>query len=167
LASPLVACPFLGQGQPEIEQSMLILTNVAHEDAALAGVALAPMPTPLAFDADRMDTARGEATRIEGDNAIGVAEAMDDLRHQHLDQRAMIPWRSAHELLEDLSLDINQRGDVLGIFTGQVREQPLEIQVQVALGGLGLQRLLVGHDERGQTGAHRGEDVRGNEAVTQ
>src|SRR5215212_6652950 len=84
-----------------------------------------------------------------------------------LGSKAIIPWRSAHELLEDLSLDINQRGDVLGIFTGQVREQPLEIQVQVALGGLGLQRLLVGHDERGQTGAHRGEDVRGNEAVTQ
>jgi hypothetical protein len=49
---------------------------------------------------------------------------MDHLRHQHFDQRAMIAWRSADEYLQDLSLDIDESGDVLGIFPGQVRQQP-------------------------------------------
>src|SRR5215472_10057079 len=97
---------------------MLIITNVAHEDADLAVVDFAPMATPLAFDPDRMGAALGETTRIEGDNAIGLAQAMDHLRHQHFDQRAMIPWRSADELLDDQALDIDERGDVLGIFAG-------------------------------------------------
>src|SRR5262252_1024123 len=95
----------------------------------------APVAAPLALDADRMGAALGETTRIEGDNAIGLAQAMDHLRHQHFDQRAMIPWRSADECLQDLSLDIDERGDVFGIFPGQVRQQPLEIEVQVALSG--------------------------------
>jgi hypothetical protein len=51
---------------------MLIITNVAHEDTDLAVVDFAPMPTPLAFDPDRMGAALGETTRIEGDNAIGL-----------------------------------------------------------------------------------------------
>src|SRR4029450_281945 len=112
----LIAYPFLRQIQPEVEQGMLIIRNIAHEDANLAVVDFAPMPTPLAFDPDRMGAALGETARIEGDDAIGLAQAMDYLRHQHLDQRAMIPWRGANELLDDLSLDINERGDVLGIF---------------------------------------------------
>jgi hypothetical protein len=65
-----------------------------------------------------MGAALGETARIEGDNAIGLAQSMDHLRHQHLDQRAMIPWRGANELLDDLSLDIDESGDVLGIFAG-------------------------------------------------
>src|SRR5262249_13855575 len=167
VAPLLVACPFLGEIQPEVEQGMLIITNVAPEDADLAVVDFAPLATPLAFDPDRMGAELGETTRIEGDNAIGLAQAMDHLRHQHFDQRAMIPWRSADECLQDLSLDIDERGDVFGIFPGQVRQQPLEIEVQVALSGLGLQRLSVGYDERGQTVDHRVEDVRGNDAVAQ
>src|SRR5215470_14610487 len=79
----------------------------------------------------------------------------------------MIPWRSANELLNDQSLDIDERGDVLGIFAGQVRQQPLEIEVQVTLSSLSLQRLLVGYDERGQTVDHGVEDVGRNDAVAQ
>src|ERR1700704_5170914 len=116
----LITCPFLGQIQPEVEQGMLLTSNVAHEDADLAVVDFAPMPTPLPFDPDRMGATLGETTRIEGDNAIGLAQAMDHLRHQDLDQWAMIPWRRANELLEDLALDIDERGDVFGIFAGQV-----------------------------------------------
>ena len=141
--------------------------NIAHEDADLAVVDFAPMPTPLAFDPDRMGAALGETARIEGDDAIGLAQLAGHLRHQHLDQRAMIPWRGADECLDDLSFDIDESGDVLGIFTGQVRQQPLEIEVHVALSGLGLQRLLIGHDERGQTVDHGVEDVGGNDAVAQ
>src|SRR4029453_14343808 len=43
LAPLLITCPFLGQGQPEVEQGMLIIRNVAHEDADLAVVDFAPM----------------------------------------------------------------------------------------------------------------------------
>ena len=49
---------------------MLLISNVAHEDADLTVVDFAPMPTPLAFDADRMGAALGETARIEGDNAM-------------------------------------------------------------------------------------------------
>ena len=144
---------------------MVVFRDIAHKDADLAVIDFAPVPTPLPFDPDRVRAALGETARIEGDDAIGLAQLMDYLRHQHLDQGTMIPGRGANELLDDLALDINERGDVLGIFAGQVREQPLEIAVEVALSGLGLQRLLVGHDERGQTVDHGVEDVGGNDAV--
>src|ERR687887_2185185 len=101
---------------------MLIIRDIAHEDADLAVVDFAPMATPLAFDPDRMDTALGETARIEGDEAIGLAQAMHHLRHQHLNQGSMIPWCGADEGLDDLSLDIDERGNVLGIFAGEVRQ---------------------------------------------
>src|SRR5687767_1397036 len=79
----------------------------------------------------------------------------------------MIPRSDANEFLDDLSLDIDQSGDVLGIFTGQVRQQPLEIEVEVALAGLGLQCLLIGHDELSQTVDYGVKHVRGNDAIAQ
>src|ERR671925_1232696 len=97
---------------------MLLISNVAHEDADLAVVDFAPMPAPLAFHPDRMRAALGEAARIEGDDGIGLAQSMRHLRHQHLNQRTMIPWHGADECLDDLSLDINEGGDVLSIFIG-------------------------------------------------
>src|SRR5215831_15491190 len=99
------------------------------------------MPTPLAFDPDRMGTALGETARIEGDDAIGLAQAMHHLRDQHLKQGSMIPWCGADEGLDDLSLDIDKSGNVLGIVAGEVRQEPLEIEVQVTLSSLGLHRL--------------------------
>jgi hypothetical protein len=56
----------------------------------------------------------------------------------------MIPWRRADEVLDDLSLDIDERCDVLGILPGQVGQQALEVAVYVTLAGLGLQHVLVG-----------------------
>ena len=41
----------------------------------------------------------------------------------------MIPGRGADEVLDDLSLDIDQGRDVLGILAGQVGQQPLEVEV--------------------------------------
>src|SRR5918999_4256123 len=108
---------------------MLIITDIAPEDTHLAVVDFAPVPAPLAFDPDRMDAAFGKTAWIEGDDAIGLAQSAGDLRHQHLDQGTMIPWPGANERLDDLSLDMDQSGDVLGIFAGQVRQQPLEIEV--------------------------------------
>src|SRR5713101_1767918 len=51
LASLLVSCPLLRQGQAEVEQGMLLTRDVSHEDAHLAGIDLAPVATPLALDA--------------------------------------------------------------------------------------------------------------------
>jgi len=46
--------------------------------------------------------------------------------------------------LHDQALDIDQRRDLLGILAWQVGQQPLEVEVYIALTGLGLQRVLVG-----------------------
>jgi len=100
---------------------MLLISNVAHEDTDLAVVDFAPMATPLAFDPDRMDTPLGETARIEGEDAIGLAQAMHHLMYQHLTQWSMIPWCGADEGLDDLSLDIDARGNGLGIVAGEVR----------------------------------------------
>ena len=144
-----------------------MIADVAQEHADLAGIDFASVPTPLAFDPDRVRAALGETARIEGDDAIGLAQSTGHLRHQHLEQRAMIPWCSTDEFLDDLALDIDEGGDVLGIVPGQVRQESLEIEVHVALSDLSLQRLLIGHDELGQTVDHGVEDVGGNDAVAQ
>jgi hypothetical protein len=49
--------------------------------------------------------------------------------------------------LQDLSLDIDPGRDVLGILAWQMRQEPLEIEVHGVRVGLGLERLLIGHDE--------------------
>jgi hypothetical protein len=118
VTSLLIAGPFLGQIQPEVEQGMLILTDIAHEDTHLTVVDFAPVATPLAFDPDGMDAALGETARIKGDDAIRLAQAVHHLRHQHLDQRSVIPRGGADEFLDDQSLDIDEGGDVFGIFAG-------------------------------------------------
>src|SRR5712691_6061985 len=77
----------------------------------------------------------------------------------------MIPWHCADEVLQDLALDLDERRDVLGILPGQVGQQSLEVAVHVALAGRGLQNVLIGHDELGQTIYHLMEDVRGDETI--
>src|SRR5713226_4488815 len=47
-----------------------------------------------------------------------------------------------NEVLHDLSLDIDQGGNFLGILALQMGQQPLEVEVHGALAGLGLQRVL-------------------------
>src|SRR6266566_2991799 len=79
----------------------------------------------------------------------------------------MIPWHRADEVLDDLSLDIDERRDVLGILPGQVGQQSLEVEVQGVLAGLGLQSLLIRHDELAQTIHHLSEDVGGDETIAQ
>jgi hypothetical protein len=123
---------------------MLVARDVAPEDADRTLVNLASVATPLAFDAHRMRAPFGDTARIEGDDASGLAQAIGPLSHPHLDQRAMIPRGRPDECLDDLALDINQRRNVLGILPGQVGQQSLEVEVHVALAGLGLQHVLVG-----------------------
>ena len=79
----------------------------------------------------------------------------------------MIPWRRTDEVLDDLALDIDERRDVLGILPGQVGQQSLEVEVHVALAGLGLKHVLIGHDELVQTIHHLSEDVGGDDTIAQ
>jgi len=118
LASSLVPYPFLGQGQAKVEQGMLMVTDVAHEDADLAVVYLASVATPLALDPHRVGAAFGATAGIESDDAIEGAQSIDHLTNQHLDQWSMIPWCSADEGLDDLALDLDERCDILGILPG-------------------------------------------------
>ena len=127
----------------------------------LAVVDFAAVAAPLALHPDRMRAPLGEAAGIKGDDAIGFPQLLDHLPDQHLDQRAMIPGRGADELLQDQALDIDQRGDVLGILAGQVGQQPLEVEVHVALAGLGLQSVLIGHHEVTQTVHHMDANTSG------
>jgi hypothetical protein len=79
----------------------------------------------------------------------------------------MIPGRVADKLLDHLSLDIDQGGNVFGILTGQVGQQALKVEVHVALAGLGLQRALIGHNELIQTVDHLMEHVEGYDTIAQ
>jgi hypothetical protein len=69
--------------------------------------------------------------------------------------------------LDDLALDLDKRRDVLGILPGQVGQQALEVEVRVALDGLGLQHVVRGGDELVQTIHHLIEDVRRDETIAQ
>src|SRR5262249_33230159 len=75
-----------------------------------------------------------------------------------LGSKAMIPWHRADEVLDDLALDIDEGGDLLGILPLQMGQQPLEVEVHVAPAGLGLQSVLTGYDELAQTLYHLRED---------
>src|SRR6266851_9160315 len=79
----------------------------------------------------------------------------------------MIPRYRADEVLDNLALDLDERRDVLSILPGQVGQQALEVEVHIALAGLGLQHVLIGHDELGQTIHYLGEDVGGDETIAQ
>jgi hypothetical protein len=48
-----------------------------------------------------------------------------------------------------------------------VGQETLEVEVYIALTGLGLQSVLIGHDEIAQTVHHVLEHVGGNDAITQ
>src|SRR6266851_4487286 len=146
---------------------MVVVRDVAHEDTDLAVVNLPSMAAPLALHPRRVRTAFGEATGIEGDDAIGFAQPLDHLSDQHRDQWPVVPERGTNEVLDDLSLDIDQGGDFLGILAWQMGEQPLKVERHGVLADLGLKRLLIGHDERAQTIHHLVEDVGGDETIAQ
>jgi hypothetical protein len=146
---------------------MVLLTDVAHEHADLAVVNLSPVATPLPFYAHRVRTAFRETAGIESDDAIGLAQSIGHLTNQHLEQRLMIPWCGTDEVLNDLSLNIDPRRDVLGILALQMGQQPLEGEMHRVLVGFGLQRLLIGHNELAQTIHHLIEDVGGNDTIAQ
>jgi hypothetical protein len=107
LASPHVPCPVLRQIQPEVEQGMVVVTDIAHEHTDLAVVDFSSVAAPLPFDTYRMRATFKETTGIEGNDAIRLTQSIGHLTHQHLDQRAMRPWGGANKFLQDLSLDID------------------------------------------------------------
>jgi len=144
LALLRISCPLLGQGQAEVEQGMIVATDVSHVHPDLAVVDLASMTTPLPLHPHRVRAAFGETAGIEGDNAIGFAQPIGHLSDSHGHQGPMIPWHRADEVLDDLSLDIDEGGDLLRILTLQMGQQPLEVEVHMAPAGLGLQSVVVG-----------------------
>ena len=114
-----------------------------------------------------MRAALRKTAGIEGDDAIGFAQPLDHLSDQHRDQWPVVPERGTNEVLDDLSLDIDQGGDVLGILAWQMGEQPLKVEMHGVRVGFGLQGLLIGHNERAQTIHHLVEDVGGDETIAQ
>src|SRR5215471_11423304 len=112
-----------------------------------------------------MRAAFGETARIEGDDAIGLAQPLGYLPHQHPDQRPMVPWCDTDKVLQDLSLDIDPGRDGLGILAWQMRQEPLEVEMQGVRVGLGFKRLLIGHDELAQTIHYLMEDVGGDKTI--
>ena len=147
LAPVCVPCPLLRQGQAEVEQGMVVARDVAHENAHLAVVDLAPVAIPLTLHPNRMRPPLREAAGIKGDHTIGFPQLLDYLSNQDLDQRTMIPGRGADERLDDQTLDIDQGGDLLGILAVQMGQEPCQIEVHMAFAGLGLKRVLIGHHE--------------------
>jgi len=88
LASSLVPYPSLGQGQAEVEQGMLVVTDVAHEDTDLAVIDLSPVATPLALDAYGMRATFGETAGIESDDTIRLAQSIGYLTNQTTSRHA-------------------------------------------------------------------------------
>src|SRR6516162_7596034 len=98
---------------------MVLWRDRAHEDADLAVVDFTPVATPWAFDPDRMHTAFGKATRIEGEDAIGLAQTLGYLTHQDGHQGLVVPGERTDEALHDLSIHIDPGRDCLGILALQ------------------------------------------------
>src|SRR5262252_8822153 len=166
-ASLLVSCPLPRQGQPEVEQGMVMVRDVAHKHTDLAVVDLAPVAAPLALHAHRMRPALGEAAGIEGDDAIGGAQPLGHLSDSYGYQGTMIPWHRADAVLDDLALHIDPCRDGPGILAWQLGQEPLEVEMHGVVGSLGRKRPLVGYDERTETIEHLMEDVRGHETIAQ
>jgi hypothetical protein len=130
---------------------MIVARHVPHVDAHLTGVDLASVTTPLALHAHGVGAPFRETAGIEGDHAIGFPQPTDYFPDQHLEQRTMIPGRCPDELLHDQELDIDQGGNRLGILAVQVGQETGQIEGHMAFAGLGLERVLIGHDEIAQT----------------
>jgi hypothetical protein len=79
----------------------------------------------------------------------------------------VVPGRGANEVLQDLALDMDEGGNLLGILAAQVGQQALQVERHIALADLGLQHSLIGHHEVAQPLHHGGEHVGGHDAVTQ
>src|SRR4030095_11764750 len=167
LTSVGVPRPLFGKDQPEVEQGMIAARHLSHVHPHLTVVDLPPVATPLPLHPYRVGTPLGEAAGVEGDDAIGCPEPIDHLSNQHRDQRLVVPWRRTDELLQDQTLDIDERRDFLSILTWQVRQQPLEVEVHIALAGCRLKSALIGHHEVAQALNHVLEDLGGNDAVLQ
>jgi hypothetical protein len=146
---------------------MIAARHVPHVHADLTVVDFASMAIPLPFHPHRMPPPLREAAGIKSDHPIGFPQLLNDLSDQYLDQRPMIPGRGPNELLQDQALDIDQRRDGLGMLAGQVGQQPLEVEMYVALASLGLKSVLIGHNELAEPLHHLLKNVRGNETIAQ
>jgi hypothetical protein len=122
--------------------------------------------TPLALDTHRVRAPFGKTAGIKGDDAIGFPQPLDHLSDQPLDQRPVIPGRGADEVLDDLALHIDQGRDVLGILARQMGQEAYEVEIHMALAGLGHESVLIRHHEVAQMVYHVVEYLGRHDAVT-
>jgi hypothetical protein len=69
--------------------------------------------------------------------------------------------------LQDETLDLDKGSNLLGILAGHMGQETCQVEVDITLAGLSLERVLIGHDEIAQTVHHVMEHVGGNDAGTQ
>ena len=116
--------PLLGQVEPDIDQGVLVVRGVGHEDADLAVVDLAEPPEPLPLHARRGVALLGEARGVEDDHAVGGADRPAHLAGQLAQQRPVVPGGRADEVLQAVPLLVVAVGDGLGVLVLQVGDEP-------------------------------------------
>ena len=146
---------------------MVMARDVPHEDPHLAVIDFAAVAAPLPLHPHQVGAPLGEAAGIEGDDPIGFPPPLDHLSDQHREQRAMIPGRGADERLQDQALDSDQSRNHLGILAVYVGQETRQVEMHMALAGLGLKRALIGHREVTQALHHVVEDIGRHDAITQ
>src|SRR5262249_4178372 len=149
-ASWRVAWPLPRQGHAEVEHGMGRVRDVAHHHTAWAVVALAPVAAPWALPTHRRRAALGKTAGINGAEGLGLAPALGPLANHHGEHRALSPREGADAVWEAWSLHSDARRPGLSIVAGPGRQQPVEVEVPVALAGLGLPRVWVGPHARAE-----------------
>ena len=127
LAALPVPGPLAGQVEPEVDQRVLTVGDVAEEDADLAVLDLSEPAAPLALHAHRGGPLLGEGRGVEHEHGVGPADRAGEMAGQFRDQRVMIPVDLADEPLDDLAIEVVAVGDRLGVLALDVGEQPGEI----------------------------------------
>jgi hypothetical protein len=131
LAARPVLGPLLGQVEPDIDQGMLAVRGVAHEDPDLAVVALAEPPEPVALHPDRGGPLLGESRGVEDDHPVGGAQRAAHLARQLAQQGLMLPGGGADEMLEAVTVLVVTVGDRLGVLALEVGDEPGEVGLSV------------------------------------
>jgi hypothetical protein len=130
-APPPVLGPFARQVEPEVDEGVLVVPDIAEEDADLAVVDLPEPAAPLPLDADRGGPLLGEGRGVEDEDCVGSTDRAGDLAVQLIDQGPMVPVDLADEPLDRLAVAVVAVGDRLGVLALDVGEQAGEVGVGV------------------------------------
>ena len=122
LAALPVLGPLPGQVEPEVDQGMLGIADVAQEDADLAVLDLAEPAAPLPLHADRGGSLLGEGRGVEHEHGVAAADGVGDLTGQLVDEGVVVPGHLADEALDGLAVEVVAVGDRLGVLAIEVGE---------------------------------------------